>query len=249
MPRTVHATSRRNDPIKIHHIHDGVVGSTNWSGYAVTGAAGSVTEAKASWTVPAIGPSTCGAANQYSSFWVGIDGYSDNSVEQIGTDSDCQNGTPTYYAWFEFYPHPMFMINNLRITPGDTISADVRYSGRNIFTVSITDVTTGQSFSTSTKVSAQRSSAEWIAEAPSSSGGVLPLADFSTVYFGQDSTNVTATASATVNGHTAPLGSFGSTAVQQIIMVSETTGSNKAVPSGLSSDGTSFSDTWMNPGP
>jgi Peptidase A4 family len=75
------------------------------SGYAVTGAAGSVTDVKGSWVVPAVQgsrPST----NQYASFWVGIDGFSSNTVEQIGTDSDCQNGAPTNYAWFEFYPHP-----------------------------------------------------------------------------------------------------------------------------------------------
>src|SRR5690349_21475645 len=76
-----------HDPIKIHHLRDGLAYSTNWSGYAVTGNPGSVTDARASWVVPAI-QGACPATNQYSSFWVGIDGYSDNSVEQTGTDSD-----------------------------------------------------------------------------------------------------------------------------------------------------------------
>ena len=40
----------------------------------------------------------------YSSFWVGIDGYSSSSVEQLGTDSDCAGNTPDYYAWWEMYP-------------------------------------------------------------------------------------------------------------------------------------------------
>src|SRR5438128_10107784 len=43
--------------------HDGSFQSTNWSGYAVTGAAGSVSDAKGSWIVPAI-QGTCPSANQ-----------------------------------------------------------------------------------------------------------------------------------------------------------------------------------------
>ena len=153
--------------------HDGSFQSTNWSGYAVTGPSGSVSDAKGSWTVPAI-QGSCPSTNQYSSFWVGIDGFSSGTVEQTGTDSDCQNGAPTYYAWYEFYPHPAFLINGLTITPGDHITAEASFSGRS-FTVTITDTTTHHSFSTSARVhSAQRSSAEWIAEAPSSSGGILP---------------------------------------------------------------------------
>src|SRR6266704_5227398 len=162
--------------------HDGSFQSTNWSGYAVTGPSGSVSDAKGSWTVPAI-QGSCPSTNQYSSFWVGIDGFSSGTVEQTGTDSDCQNGAPTYYACYEFYPHPAFLISGLTITPGDHITAEASFSARS-FTVTITDTTTHHSFSTSTRVhSAQRSSAEWIAEAPSSSGGILPLADFGTVSF------------------------------------------------------------------
>src|SRR5438876_8126647 len=148
--------------------HDGSFQSTNWSGYAVTGASGSVSDAKGSWTVPAI-QGTCPSTNQSSSFWVGIDGFSSGTVEQTGTDSDCQNGVPTYYAWFEFFPHHLFLINGLTITPGDHITAEASFNGRS-FTVTIMDTSTGVSFSTSARVrSAQRSSAEWIAEAPSSS--------------------------------------------------------------------------------
>ena len=41
-----------------------------------------------------------------SAFWVGLDGYSSTSVEQLGTDSDCVSGKPSYYAWYEMYPNP-----------------------------------------------------------------------------------------------------------------------------------------------
>ena len=58
------------------------------------------------------------------------------------------------------------------------------YSSKNSFTLTITDVTTGKSFSANQKCpSAARSSAEWIMEAPSSRSGVLPLANFGAVTF------------------------------------------------------------------
>jgi len=234
-------------PIVIRDIRHGIVNSLNWSGYAVTGAPGSVTNAKGSWIVPSI-QGACGASNQYASFWVGIDGFNSNTVEQIGVDADCQTGVPTYYAWFELYPHPFFIINGFTISPGNTVSAEVQYDGGGRFTLSITNVTTGQSFSTSAKVhSAQRSSAEWIAEAPSGASGVLPLADFGTASYGFDTTAVSSTCDATVNGTTGGIGGFGAS-IQQITMVSNS-GRIKAQPSSLSSDGASFSDSWVSSGP
>jgi hypothetical protein len=57
--------------------------STNWSGYADT--AGTYTSASASWTQPA---GTCSKGDQYAAFWVGIDGYSSETVEQTGSEVD-----------------------------------------------------------------------------------------------------------------------------------------------------------------
>lgn len=212
--------------------------STNWSGYAVTGAKGSVTYAAGSWIVPAIS-GTCSSTAQYSSFWVGIDGYSSNTVEQTGTDSDCQGGSPTYYAWYEFYPHPSYLVTGMTVSPGDTMSAEVAYAG-GVFTVTINDLTTGASFSTSSRMnSAQRSSAEWIAEAPSS-GGVLPLANFGTAYFGSEYTGVSSTNYATIGGASQPIGSFPAASTWQITMT-DSSGNPISVPSGLTGSGTSFS--------
>ena len=57
------------------------VESTNWSGYADTGS--SFSKVSSSWTEPSV---TCsGRATQLAAFWVGIDGYSSDSVEQDGT--------------------------------------------------------------------------------------------------------------------------------------------------------------------
>lgn len=230
----------------VPQLRAGSASSLNWAGFAVASSAGGVSDVRGSWTVPAI-QGTCPSTNEYSSFWVGIDGYNSKTVEQTGTDSDCRNGAPTYYAWYEFYPHPSKVISRFTVHPGDVISAEVAYSGGR-FTVTIHDVSTGASFSTSAKVqSAQRSSAEWIAEAPSSSGGILPLADFGTVGFGADTTSVASTCTATISGTTGAIGSFGSS-VQSVTMVTGS-GGVKALPSALSSDGTSFSVTWDASGP
>jgi hypothetical protein len=228
----------------VPRIKSGTSSSTNWGGYAVTASPKSVTDVKGSWTVPAI-QGSCPSTNQYSSFWVGIDGYNDNTVEQIGTDSDCLNGSPTYYAWYEFYPHPSITISSFSVSPGDNMSAEVNYVNGQ-FIVTITDVTTHKSFSTSAKVnSAKRSSAEWIAEAPSSSG-VLPLADFGIANFGLDYTGIGTTNYATVGGVPTKMGSFDSSSLQMITMAT-TSGVIKAKPSLPSFDGTSFNMTWKSP--
>src|SRR5262249_48404404 len=109
---------RSHAPIKIRHSRAGSATRSNWSGYAASGTSGSVTEAEGSGTGPPI-QGSCPSANQYSSFWVGIDGYTSKTVEQIGTDSDCQNGVPTYYGWYEFYPHWSYLIKGVTIKPYD----------------------------------------------------------------------------------------------------------------------------------
>jgi hypothetical protein len=228
-------------PLTMHppriHIRDS--NSTNWSGYAVVTSLsspqkGAVSDVQGSWIVPSVDVSV--TPNAYSSFWIGIDGYSSNTVEQIGTDSDTSSGTPQYYAWYEMYPkYPVTL--NMKVSPGDTMSAEVEYLGSNRFLLTITDVTTGATFSTTQKSgSARRSSAEWIAEAPSSRSGVLPLADFGTVYFSG--------VQATLNGHA---GSLSDTAWQyDAITMTTSSGTIKAQPSSPPSGGTGFSVTWYH---
>lgn len=215
--------------------------STNWSGYAVEGS--SFTSSKASWIVPTVNCSK--TPNTYAAFWVGIDGWTSSTVEQTGTDSDCNGSSPSYYAWYEFYPNPSFLISTVPVSPGNKMSASVTYNGTE-FTITITNETTGKSYSKSARVrSAKRSSAEWIAEAPccTNSGGILPLSDFGTVDFGEDYTDITSTNYATDSSVTGPIGDFGSN-VFESIMVNGTTGADEAVPSALSSDGSSFTVTW-----
>ena len=243
--------ARRHLPIVIRERRNSVVTSSNWSGYAVTAGRSAVTDVNASWNVP---PVSCSGSNQYASLFVGIDGYNSNTVEQIGTDSDCQGGVATYYAWYEFYPHFSYQIDlGARVGAGDVISAEVKSGNAGNFTVLLTDKTTGKSFSATAKMNnAKRSSAEFILEAPWS-GGVVPLPNFGTAQFGFGYTSVSGTSTATIGGSTGTIGSFGSptapnSPVQQITMVSSG-GAVKAQPLGLSSDGSSFQIQWVSSGP
>jgi Peptidase A4 family len=198
--------------------------STNWSGYATTGT--KYTDVKGTWTEPS---ASCSAGQTaYSSFWVGIDGDTTNTVEQTGTDADCSSGTPKYYAWYEMYPKfPVNLSNS--VAPGDTLTAEVSTNGSGSFTLTITDTTARWTFTTKqSSRKAKLGSAEWIAEAPSGSGGVLPLADFVKVSF----------SNCTANGF-----SISSNPNPDEIVMETTGGVVKAQPSGLSG-GTSFSVTW-----
>ncbi len=200
--------------------------STNWSGYAVTGATGAFSGVSASWTQPTATCSTRKA--QYASFWVGLDGFSSNSVEQTGTDSDCSRGQPQYYGWYEMYPaFPVNFTNPL--SPGDSMSASVTFSGTETYTLVLKDNTKGWTQTiTQNQAGLDRSSAEIITEAPSSGNKVLPLADFNTISYSTSSANGT---------------SLGTQSPIQIIMVNGS-GADKDSTSSISSGG-AFSNTWI----
>ena len=200
--------------------------STNWSGYAAT--TGTYTSVSASWTEPT---GTCSGSAKYSSFWVGLDGYNSNSVEQTGSEVDCSGSRAVYYAWYEMYPAASVSYSNT-VRPGDHFNSSVTYTGSNRFSLFIQDTTQGWSHTTTgTLANAPRSSAEVIVEAPccTSSGGILPLADFNTV-------NITGSLA---NG--AALGNAGG--VTAITMVNNS-GQAKDRVSSLSG-GENFSATWL----
>jgi Peptidase A4 family len=207
--------------VRMHRITGST--STNWSGYAVTG--GRYTQVSSSWTVPAV---KC-SGTAYSSFWVGLDGDTSGTVEQTGTDSDCSGSTPQYYAWYEMYPK--FPVNYSNpVSPGDTMTASVTTDGRGGFTLKISDGTKWSQTTTARLKSAKLASAEVIAEAPSSSGGVLPLANFGTVHF----TGATANNALLTNS---------TSGIDAITMQSGST--VKATPSSINPAGT-FSDSWSH---
>jgi Peptidase A4 family len=204
----------------LRHVRDTTVTSDNWAGYVAVG--GPFTGVSGTWVQPAI---KCSSGDQYSSYWVGLDGFNSPTVEQTGTEADCDGRTAEYSAWYELYPAYPVTYSNV-VKPGDHMAASVVFSGTDTYTFTVQDVTAGWT-KTTAKASAgdERSSAECIVEAPYS-GGVLPLADFGTFTFG----------SCEVDG--LPINSFTPITIQ----MTTSSGSPEATTSALSGGG--FSVTW-----
>ena len=167
---------------------DTSVSSSNWAGYAATGASGSLTSVSASWTQPT---ANCVAGSQYGAFWVGLDGYASKTVEQIGTEADCTGPnpqTPKYYAWYEVYPGAGVNFTN-PVSAGDKFTGTVTSQGNGTFQLVLKDTTQNWTQTiNATEAGADLSSAEAVVEAPSSTNGsgsssVLPLTDFGSVGF------------------------------------------------------------------
>ena len=141
--------------------------SLNWSGFAVTSSK-KFTYAQSRFVEPTL---TCTGdhANEWSSNWVGFDGFSTATVEQTGTAAHCggaNNTTPVYKAWYEMYPAGS--VNVFTVFPGDTINTSVSFSNSK-FTLTVADLTTGHKHSvthTAKCAKCARASAEWIVERP-----------------------------------------------------------------------------------
>ena len=218
-------------------LRDGT--SNNWSGYVSetnfhAPAPHAVTKVVGTWTVPLISSSI---DDTYCSIWVGIDGFADGTVEQIGTEHDWSGGSQQNYAWFEMYPNYPFEIIGFPINVGDSITGTVEFIGANTYKLSLFNNT--QHYSTVIPVTytksrvAIRSSAEWIVEAPYSDE-VLPLSHFSTIEW----TNC----AAVIKGVNKILKN---TTHESLTMVTNTD-IPKATPSPLTVAGNGFSVTWSH---
>jgi hypothetical protein len=181
------------------------------------------------WTVPQ--PNTSGSSTGVGATWVGIGGVSSHDLIQAGTqDVSAGGGQAQFETWIETLPQASQQVP-LAVAPGDsvTVSINEQSAGSGLWTISLTNNTSGQSYQTSANYTSTESSAEWIEEAPSGANGVLPLDNFNSVSF--------TAATAVVNGQTVDL----TQANAQAITMVNSNGQALAVPSGVASDGSSFS--------
>jgi hypothetical protein len=230
------------DPAGLPRIRLWESTSENWSGYAVPKegtAPDTFSAVTGTWTVPSVTGSRRSAS--YAATWAGIDGYTSGTVEQIGTLQEWAGSRQENYAWFEMYPSGMYEIVGFPVDPGDSITATVTYEGDNVFQLTIENLTHPASFSvptsyTTTSSTVARSSAEWVVEAPSSSRGILPLAEFKVPISFQG-------CSATSEGSEGDAERISYWTPDPLTMIDPSGG--EAVPSGLSSGGTAFSVTWQ----
>lgn len=219
---------------------NGEATSRNWSGYVST--SGTFSAVAGSWNVPS---ATCPGATTYSSEWVGIDGYTSGTVEQDGTDSDCNGTNPTYYAWYETYgaqstDPPLNNGNSVSlstgtypVSAGDSMTATVSVVATT-YTLAITDNSKGWSFSIPVVWSVPtRSSAEWVVERPSVGGQLASLTNFGVTGFSG--------ATASTGGSPESISALGGFGVE---MTNNAVSTMLALPGSLTSGGQSFNDTF-----
>jgi hypothetical protein len=180
--------------------------SVNWSGYGDSeSGTNTVSYVSGSWTIPAVQCLSAPYQNQdaFLSDWVGIDGLTNGTVEQLGTGTQCYEGVEYYYVWYEMFPAGTVeegttacINDNVDCPqPGDRITASVSVTpaggGVNDYTLQLTDHTRPQeSFSVSASCAASTcadSSAEWIVERPALAlplgFQIVPLGDFGSQFF------------------------------------------------------------------
>ena len=212
------------------------VQSTNWSGYADYSATTKFSKVSGSWTEPK--GTGCTATTSLAAFWVGIDGFKSGTVEQDGTLIECFQSKLHYFSWWELYPTNSIQVVGQTVKPGDKISASVVKSGTK-YALKLTDSTTpANSFSKTATCAAATcvdSSAEWIAEAPSNSSGVLPLTNF-----GSWSLSKGAVTGGTKSGTISSFPDY------EITMVNSSGSATKAKPGPLNSAGNAFKVTWVS---
>lgn len=215
------------------------VNSLNWSGYADTGTTGTTfTSVRATWKEPTVTCPSTGSGLSLAAFWVGIDGFSSQTVEQDGTIGECLGPFLLGQAdWWEMYPsNAVQVVNN--VSPGDVIAASV-VDKAGTYTLKVTDKTnTAASFvqtQTCGTTACANSSAEWIAEAPccSAPNTVYPLAQFTPWHV--------TLARAAAGGVSGPISHWDG---DEITMVNAAKTAPLAVPGKLNLKGNGFYDRW-----
>lgn len=201
-----------------------VAHSYNWSGYVAK--KGTYTSVSGSWTVaPGIDDINDISAN---AAWVGIGGFDGaNNLIQTGTRTLRANGTITYQAWYELFPAPPVALA-VSIHPGDTIKASIAETKVNMWRITLTNSTTGESFTASIPYTSNKSSAEWVMERPSSRGKLIALTPFDSFTFSELQTVKNGTAVTPVTA-----------AAKKLLLIGRD-GATLLTPSALGSDGRSF---------
>lgn len=245
------ATAAANPPAKTVAVTQR--DDSNWAGYVAASSTAKTTSfsnVSGSWTQPS---ADCGNGfPSYSSFWLGLGGYSGQHLEQIGTSADCSaSGSAVYSAWYELVPAAQVSVT-MTVKPGDHISARVAVSGTTV-SLSMSDLTQHATFSKQLQMSSPTvSSAEWIAEAPSQCASstqdchILSLADFGSVTFTDASASAGGQSGsiASVPGSVAALTLEANTGYGRLY---RTATQADASPGPLSGNGSSFTVQWKRP--
>ncbi len=129
---------------------------------------------------------TCTGGWDWTSTWVGIDGWGSSDVLQSGIEFDayCDGGsTATYYSpWYEWYPLGEVRVTSLPIAPGDDIFVEVWNTSATqgyAYMVNESDNTAVEvGFTAPLGTKLIGNSAEWVTERPSVSGSLATLTNY-----------------------------------------------------------------------
>jgi hypothetical protein len=111
----------------IRRIHNSIV-TAYWSGYAVNASA-PYTSASGTFQVPSARYDGLANATEYVSQWVGIGGYGDSTLIQLGAMEIAPTaGSTSYLVWYELYPAGAVGIPHTA-SPGDIITASLQCTG------------------------------------------------------------------------------------------------------------------------
>ncbi|MHB8438109.1 MAG: G1 family glutamic endopeptidase [Acidimicrobiales bacterium] len=190
-PVIVHAPMLAGHDVTLAGATHATWSSSNWSGYAEKGTFTGVT---ATWTVPSVSASAR-SSSTYSASWVGVDGFTNSSLIQTGTEQDYWAGSGHYDAWWEILPAPETQIStsSYPVSPGDRMSASIWKTAATVtqkslfglmkkvvpvWSISLSDTSRHWTFSTKQAYSGPGASAEWITEAPQVNGSVATLSPY-----------------------------------------------------------------------
>jgi hypothetical protein len=161
-----------------HSLRANTNTSSNWFGYnqgTLEQGGKMFNSITGDWTVPTATQHTAGQ-DESSSDWIGIGGgcidagctTTDSTLIQTGTEQDVSSGTASYSAWWELVPAPSVTISGMTVAPGDHMHASIAetVAGSNVWTITLKDVTRGESFTTTVPYSSTHATAEWIEETP-----------------------------------------------------------------------------------
>ena len=218
--------------------------SSNWFGYDESALSGGklFSSISGNWTVPTATQHESGQAED-SADWIGIGGgcvdsgcdASDETLIQTGTEQDVPaTGASSYDAWYELVPAPEIEISSMTVDPGDQMHAAISSTVDGVWSITISDLTRNESYSTTVPYSSTEDTAEWIEETPLEIGadaGFAALPNLTDPAF----------TDAEVNGAAA-----GITSSDEIQLV-DSSGDVIGTPSAPNSSGTGFSEcTWTD---
>jgi hypothetical protein len=158
--------------------------SVNWSGYAQAAARHTFTEVTDTFVVPTVTASTAG--REFAADWVGIGGFfpSDPTLVQAGFQTVVKKTgkktTVHYGAWTEILPQAEDPLG-LVISAGNVVTVTVQETAVNVWTMTVDDVTSGQSGVRTVSYQSKGMSAEAIHERPCIKGSCDAFTDLATL--------------------------------------------------------------------